>query len=404
MSANGRRVPMGTGHALSAAQLDPAAVADLTDALSFASYAQSFKLARSLARKVTVSCGPPNSGKTYEAFQRLAASATGSYLAPLRLLAVEARDTLLQLGVRANLLTGEDFETVEGAALTCSTIEMLDQQAAVDVIVIDEAQQLFDPARGWAWTQAILAAPARELIIICAPHALPAVTQLLDVVHESFTLLRHERKGELAVLDAPLEIKDLEPGDAIVAFSRMDVLVTRDNIMQESGSAVAVVYGSLPSEVRRREAGRFASGAAPFLTATDAIGQGLNLPIRRVIFTTLHKFNGDAVVELPPTDIHQIAGRAGRFGFHETGYVGVLKPCEAGALRVLSEALAAPPTPPPGFRPTIGLSAWHIRTIAARLELTSLADTVEVWSNRLALMGESPFDCACLPRAGCAGP
>ena len=169
----------------------------------------------------------------------------------------------------------------------------------------------------------------------------------------------------------------------------------RDRIMADTGKPVAVVYGSLPSEVRRREAGRFASGAAPFLTATDAIGQGLNLPIRRVLFTALHKFNGDSVVALPATDIHQIAGRAGRFGFHETGYVGVLKPCEAGALRTLSEALATPPTPPPGFRPTIGLSAWHIRTIADRLQLTSLADCVEVWSNRLALMGESPFDCAC---------
>jgi ATP-dependent RNA helicase SUPV3L1/SUV3 len=262
-----KRVPQGTGHVIRADTFDPERLAELTEQLSFSSYSASFKLARSLPRKVTISCGPPNSGKTYECFQKLAAAGSGSYLAPLRLLAVEGRDTLLSMGVRTNLLTGEDFESVEGARLTCSTIEMLDQINVVDVIVIDEAQQLFDPARGWAWTQAILAAPAKELYIICAPHALSTVLKLLEVTGESHTLVTHERKGQLEVMEAPIDIKDLEPGDAVVSFSRMDVLVARDTIMKEKGVSVAVVYGSLPSEVRRREAGRFASGAAPILSA-----------------------------------------------------------------------------------------------------------------------------------------
>jgi ATP-dependent RNA helicase SUPV3L1/SUV3 len=57
---------------------------------------------------------------------------------------------------------------------------------------------------------------------------------------------------------------------------------------------VSVIYGALPPEVRRREAERFASGESHILVATDAIGMGLNLPIRRVLFSTMVKFDGVA--------------------------------------------------------------------------------------------------------------
>ncbi len=44
--------------------------------------------------------------------------------------------------------------------------------------------------------------------------------------------------------------------------------------------------------MRRREAERFRSGEADVLVATDAIGLGLNLPIRRIVFASLEKFDG----------------------------------------------------------------------------------------------------------------
>lgn len=394
-----RQAPRGTGHRFTAEPAEGDPIQDLLSAFSFSAYASSLTLARSLERKITIYTGPPNSGKTHSAFQRLAAAPTGAYLAPLRLLAVEARDTLQGLGAPANLKTGEDWEIVEGAQLTCSTIEMLAISRLLDVVVIDEAQQLFDPARGWAWTHAILAAPAHELLIICAPHALPAVRALLAVTGEPSAVEAFERKGALRLLTAPLELGALEPGDAVVSFSRQDVLVTRDAILRATGRPVAVVYGALPSEVRRREAERFASGAAPVLSATDAIGQGLNLPIRRVLFTSLFKFDGAAVAPVPPAEVHQIAGRAGRFGFHEVGYVGVLRMgmCDEGhALAELAAALRRAPAAPPHFRPSIGLAGWHVARLAERMGLTSLADCVDVWANKLALAEESPFTRACV--------
>ncbi|MEO6119040.1 MAG: SUV3 C-terminal domain-containing protein, partial [Methylotenera sp.] len=88
---------------------------------------------------------------------------------------------------------------------------------------------------------------------------------------------------------------------------------------------VASIYGALSPEVRRTESTRFCNGAADILVATDAIGMGLNLPIRRVIFSNIHKFDGIASRPLNATEVRQIAGRAGRFGIYDTGYVNVLE-------------------------------------------------------------------------------
>ncbi|CAD7942417.1 unnamed protein product, partial [Amoebophrya sp. A25] len=74
-----------------------------------------------------------------------------------------------------------------------------------------------------------------------------------------------------------------------------------------------VLYGSLPSEVRREQAEKFNRNVDDsILIATDCIGLGLNLRIRRIIFASVHKFDGRERRELTPFEIRQIAGRAGR--------------------------------------------------------------------------------------------
>ena len=59
-----------------------------------------------------------------------------------------------------------------------------------------------------------------------------------------------------------------------------------------------------------------------YVVSTDAIGMGLNLPIRRVIFMDTEKYDGIERRELKPEEIQQIAGRAGRFGMYDKGFVG----------------------------------------------------------------------------------
>ncbi len=352
--------------------------------LAFQGYPDTFPKARRAQRQISLYVGPPNSGKTHAAFERLAHAVDGAYLAPLRLLALEGRDRLVARGVPCSLLTGEENVPADGARVVSSTIEMVSTNTLVDVAVIDEAQMIFDASRGWAWTQAIVAVPASELIIICSAFAVPAIENLLGLCGERCTVREFERKQHVELLAHAVPMNALKLGDAVVAFSRRDVLTLRDAIAA-NGHPVSVIYGALPPEVRRREAERFAQGESHILVATDAIGMGLNLPIRRVIFSTLTKFDGQADRTLDESEVHQIAGRAGRYGIHEEGFVGVLKDAEPAAQRVLKDLLAKTPRAPRDFKAPVAPNGWHVDTISSRLHKTQLSEVLSVFMQQLRL-------------------
>lgn len=300
---------------------------------AFQQYATRFTLARQLKRQHHFYLGPTNSGKTYQALNALIAAETGVYLAPLRLLAMEVRDRLVQAGVPCNLITGEERVYMDGAQHTASTIEMMHATKAVEVAVIDEIQMLQDPDRGQAWTAALIGVPAKQ-VFICGSNAVTALcTRALDALQEPYEMTYLERKTPLIIqsdslcgehYSKPKLKKQLQKGDAMIAFSRKDVLTLAARF-RGWGYKVASIYGALSPEVRRHESERFLSGEAGILVATDAIGMGLNLPIRRVIFANIHKFDGVATRPLNATEVRQIAGRAGRYGVYETGYVNVLE-------------------------------------------------------------------------------
>ena len=359
-------------------------LAGLNTELAFQGYPGTFEKARRLQRKVLLYVGPPNSGKTHAAFERLAQALDGAYLAPLRLLALEGRDRLVARGVPCSLLTGEENVPADGARVVSSTIEMVGTNKPIDVAVIDEAQMIFDPSRGWAWTQAIVAVPAKEVIIICSAYAVPAIENLLGLCGERCEVRHFERKQHVELLAQPVPISALKLGDAVVAFSRRDVLMLRDQIAA-SGHPVSVIYGALPPEVRRREAERFAQGQSHILVATDAIGMGLNLPIQRVLFSTMTKFDGQDDRPLNESEVHQIAGRAGRFGIHEEGFVGVLFEAEPTAARALKELLPKTPRAPRDFKAPVAPNGWHIDTISSRLHKTQLRDVLGVFMEQLKL-------------------
>jgi ATP-dependent RNA helicase SUPV3L1/SUV3 len=279
--------------------------------------------ARKMSRRFTLYLGPTNSGKTYQALQRLKDAPTGVYLAPLRLLALEVSETLQEWGVPCSMITGEERIEVAGANHTASTIEMLSLHKDYDICVIDEAQMLGDADRGWAWTQAILGAQAQEVCVIAAPEARPAIEKLLKLTGDPFEVVDLQRLSPLELLRTPTKgFADVEPGTAIVAFSRSGVLALKGEMERQTGDKVAVLYGALPPEVRRFQAAMFASGEAPYLIATDAIGMGLNLPIKTLLFSQDSKFYNHKDHPLTPMEVRQIGGRAGRFGKNEVGYIG----------------------------------------------------------------------------------
>lgn len=296
-------------------------------------YSQQFLLARTMQREHHFYLGPTNSGKTHTALQALSLASSGVYLAPLRLLAMEVRDRLVESGVPCNLITGEERTMMPGAQHTASTIEMLNPQKPVEVAVIDEIQMLQDPDRGSAWTAALVGVPAKTVYVCGSEAVTTSCFRVLDALHEPYTTTYLARKTPLMLQEDSLcgDIyatkklqKQLQTGDAFIAFNRKDILTYAAQFRQW-GHKVATIYGALSPEVRRKESARFLNGEADILVATDAIGMGLNLPIRRVIFCHTHKFDGIAPRLLNATEVRQIAGRAGRFGLYDTGYVNVLE-------------------------------------------------------------------------------
>ncbi len=301
--------------------------------LSLDDYAYSFAKARAIQRNHHFYVGPTNSGKTYHALNTLMAAKSGVYLAPLRLLAMEVRDKLMAAGVPCNLITGEERDLVEGAQHTASTIEMMNPSKLVEVAVIDEIQMLQDPDRGSAWTAALVGVPAQQ-VFVCGANSVTAVClRVIESLNESYEISHLQRMTSLVLEDESLcgkryskpKLKTkLQKGDAMIAFSRKDVL-TFSARFRQWGFSVASIYGALSPEVRRHESERFCTGQADILVATDAIGMGLNLPIRRVIFANIHKFDGHASRLLNATEVRQIAGRAGRFGIYATGFVNIME-------------------------------------------------------------------------------
>jgi len=348
------------------------------DSVNLAEYPESFELAHRMKRKFILVIGPTNSGKSYAAIQALANARTGAYLAPLRLLALENYERLAShLGEhekRVSLITGDERREVEGATHVASTVEMLDTRTRVDVVVIDEIQLLSDPERGSAWTAAVCGAPAPIVYLVGALEARGAVEALAERLGCELEVQVLKRKSPLTLQPAAVgKIRNLKKGDAVIAFSRRDVLAWRDRLT-EAGFSVATIYGNLSPEVRRAQAARFTEGAADVVVGTDALGMGLNLPVSRVILTTSTKFNGVDEEELPAALAQQIAGRAGRFGMHEEGFVAGFDDQTHQVLRSLLKE-KVPQVPVTGF--WVAPTLEHLTRISQATADTSLANLLK---------------------------
>lgn len=277
--------------------------------------------ARAMSRHFILHLGGTNTGKTYAGFRRLAEVKSGIYLSPLRLLALEGQETLLSYGVKCSLTTGEEEDVMQGDTHISATAEKLDLKRKFDVAVIDECQMISDRERGYAWTRAILGVQAPEVHLCGAPHAKNILLRLIKSCGDSYEVIEHKRKTPLICMKRQTSWEDIRPGDALITFSKIGVLSLAED-MRRKGKNPAIIYGALPYSTRRKQVEGFLNGDMEYVVSTDAIGMGLNLPIRRIIFTDTEKFDGTERRELKAEEIQQIAGRAGRYGMYDKGFVG----------------------------------------------------------------------------------
>jgi len=294
-------------------------------------------LARSMKRKIIYHAGPTNSGKTYFAVRNLMKAKKGCYLAPLRLLAAELYDTMNTEGVKTTLLTGEEVIETEDATHYSSTIEMARLAEDFDCCVIDEIQMITDTQRGWAWTRALVNIMADEVHICGDPSVLDLVQQIVDLCGDTLEVKYYERMTDLDLSPTSYKIGELEKYDALVVFSRRNALRYKMDL-ERLGFKVSIVYGRLSPEVRREQARKFDQGETDIMVATDAISMGMNLPIKRIIFSTLSKFFDNQEYVLTKSEIKQIAGRAGRYQRFPEGKVSCLSRVEGG-LEIIKHAM-----------------------------------------------------------------
>ncbi len=254
--------------------------------------------------------GPTNTGKTYTAFEKLFSYSSGIFGFPLRLLARENYDKAVKrLGLsNIALITGEEKIFPKEAKYFFCTVESMPNNIPVDCVIIDEIQLAADYERGHIFTDRILNLRGNFQTIFLGSLN---VENILKKIYPNISIEKKNRLSELTFLRKQ-NFSKLEPRSAIIAFNINKVYEIAENIRTHKGGA-AVVLGSLSPRTRNAQVEVYENKNVDYLVATDAIGMGLNLNINHVSFSSLEKFDGRYNRNLTPSELGQIAGRAGRY-------------------------------------------------------------------------------------------
>ena len=280
-----------------------------------------------ISASVTAVLGPTNTGKTHLALERMLGHASGMIGLPLRLLAREIFDRILELRptARVALITGEERIIPKNADYFVCTVEAMPLSRTVDFLAVDEIQLCADPERGHVFTDRLLHARGRqETMFMGAETIQPLIRSLIP----NLQFINRPRFSELT-WQGNKKVSRLPRRSAIVAFSADEVYAIAELIRRQRGGA-AVVMGALSPRTRNAQVELYQNGDVDFIVATDAIGMGLNMDVDHVAFASLVKFDGRRHRELTPSELAQIAGRAGRHmndgTFGATADAGALEP------------------------------------------------------------------------------
>jgi ATP-dependent RNA helicase SUPV3L1/SUV3 len=258
---------------------------------------------------VTAVLGPTNTGKTHLAIERMLAHSSGMIGLPLRLLAREVYNKVVDRAGKdaVALITGEEKIKPGNPRFWVSTVEAMPRDLDVAFLAVDEVQLGADFERGHVFTDRMLNMRAREeTLVLGAATVRPMVEKLLPGAH----IISRPRLSMLTYAGEK-KLTRLPSRSAIVAFSAEEVYAIAELIRRQRGGA-AVVLGALSPRTRNAQVALYQSGDVDYLVATDAIGMGLNLDVDHVAFASDRKFDGYQFRKLNPAELAQIAGRAGR--------------------------------------------------------------------------------------------
>ena len=254
--------------------------------------------------------GPTNTGKTHLAVERMLGHSSGMIGLPLRLLAREIYDrvVLSKGALNVALITGEEKIIPAHARYFVCTVEAMPIEKTVEFLAIDEIQLAADFDRGHVFTDRLLRARGRqETMFLGAETVGPLIRRLIPDVE----FISRPRFSQLLYVE-PKKLSRLPRKTALITFSASNVYGYAEMLRRAKGG-VAVVMGSLSPRTRNAQVDLYQNGDVDYIVATDAIGMGLNMDIDHVSFSGISKFDGRQMRDLAPSEIAQIAGRAGRY-------------------------------------------------------------------------------------------
>src|SRR5918912_2530365 len=279
------------------------------------------------ARGVTAVLGPTNTGKTHLAIDRMLGHESGMIGLPLRLLAREVYQRVVEKAGVNNvaLVTGEEKIKPDRPRYWVSTVEAMPRDLDLAFVAVDEVQLAADLDRGHVFTDRLLNQRGREETLLIGSGTMRHLVEaLIPGVH----VITRPRLSKLSFAGEK-KISRLPHRSAIVAFSAEEVYAIAELIRRQRGGA-AVVLGALSPRTRNAQVALYQAGDVDFLVATDAIGMGLNLDVDHVAFASDKKFDGHHFRNLSPAELGQVAGRAGRYtrdgSFGVTGQVEAFAP------------------------------------------------------------------------------
>ncbi|WP_173383444.1 RNA helicase [Fibrobacter succinogenes] len=318
---------------------------------------------------------PTGSGKSMVAlalhFDSIAHGRKSVYTCPIKALVNEKWMALCkEFGAENVGLSTGDATVNHDAPILCCTAEILANMALnegekLDImdVVMDEFHYYSDKERGVAWQVPLLTLPQSRFLLMSATVGATDFFERDLTKHtgrETVTVRSTQRPVPLDFSYSTSEIstevqKLVNEGKApvyVVHFTQAAAASNAQNFMsldlcskeekQAINEAIKEVRFSSPygPDVKRwlkQGIGLHHAGLLPkyrilceklaqkgllkVICGTDTLGVGVNVPIRTVLFTQLCKYSGDKTAILTARDFHQIAGRAGRKGFDDVGYV-----------------------------------------------------------------------------------
>ena len=260
--------------------------------------------------KITAVLGPTNTGKTFLAIETMLSFESGMIGFPLRLLAREVYDKIIQKidPKKVALITGEEKIIPSNAKYFLCTVESMPIDKNLEFVAVDEIQMCSDNERGHIFTDRLLNLRGEKLTMFMGSNV---VKKLISKLDEDVGFINKERLSKLTYVGHK-KISRIERKSAIIAFSAEEVYAIAELIRRQKGGA-AIVMGSLSPKTRNAQVNLYQSSDVDYLVATDAIGMGINMDLDNVYFSNLKKYDGKKLRRLNLAEIGQISGRAGRY-------------------------------------------------------------------------------------------